>query len=231
MDDLNPIIEACRARLDAKNAARESLLNLARVLTRHCANAIRAMHRQDWDTAQGILSTAREAVAQFQRSATDYPDLYYAGYSQDALKEYVEASCTLALVRGEALPTPSGLGVDEATYLNGLCEAASELRRYILDIIRDDHSDAAERLLGHMEAIYDTLITVDYTDAISGGLRHRTDQLRGVLERTRGDVTLSLRQQRLEAALKRAEGRDLPDHLPDHPQRPPTLPRQDVGSV
>jgi translin len=224
MNNLNSIIDAARARLDAKNAAREALLNLARVLTRHCANAIRAMHRQEWDNAQSILAVAREAVGQFQRSATEHPDLYYAGYSQDALKEYVEASCTYALVRGESLPLPDALGVEDATYLNGLCEAASELRRYILDIIRDDHSDQAERLLERMETIYDTLIAVDYTDAISGGLRHRTDQLRGVLERTRGDVTLSLRQQRLETALKRGEGGPFGE-------RPPRLPHPETGEV
>ena len=220
MNELNSIVDACRTRLDAKNATRENLLNLSRALTRHCANAIRAMHRKEWEAAQQTLDQAREAVKQFQASAIQYPDLYYAGYSQDALKEYVEASATYALVRDEALPTPEALGVDDATYLNGMCEAASELRRYILDIIRNDHSEETERLIERMETIYDIMITVDYTDAISGGLRHRTDQLRGVLERTRGDVTMSLRQQRLEAALKRAEqGNPPPPLIP--PQRPP----------
>ncbi|MBX3062837.1 MAG: haloacid dehalogenase [Anaerolineae bacterium] len=221
MDELNAIVDACRARLDEKNSQREALLNLSRVLTRHCGNAIRAMHRQEWDQAQQTLDLAREVVGQFQRSADAHPDLYYAGYSQDALKEYVEATATYSLVRGEALPTPDSLGIDPPTYLNGLCEAASELRRYILDIIRDDHSEQAEHLMERMESIYDMLVTVDYTDAISGGLRHRTDQLRGVLERTRGDVTMSMRQQRLEKALKQSE---------DKSYRPPVA-KPDSGSV
>jgi translin len=131
----------------------------------------------------------------------DYPDLYYSGYTQDALKEVVEAHVTYALVRGEALPTPVSLDVEHATYLNGLAEAATELRRQILDILRQGHSDEAERLLEAMDALYDMLITFDFPDAITGGLRRRVDTVRGVLERTRGDVTNSLRQQQLRAAL------------------------------
>jgi translin len=142
-----------------------------------------------------------------RRAVVDYPDLYHSGYTQDALKEVAEAFATYALVRGESLPLPATLGIEPATYLNGLAEAASELRRQILDIIRQGHSDEAVRLLEEMDQIYDTLISFDFHDAITGGLRRRIDQLRGVLERTRGDVTNSLRQQRLQDALAQFEGR------------------------
>jgi len=128
-------------------------------------------------------------------------------YTQDALKEYVEAAVVFALVRGELLPTPADLRVEEATYLNGLAEAASELRRYILDILRYTHSSQAEHLLGAMDAIYDMLVTFDFPDAISGGLRHRTDNVRAVLERTRGDMTTSVRQQQLQTAIDSLEAR------------------------
>lgn len=197
--------EACRGRLDAKNNNREALLNLARVLTRHCANTIRALHRKEWDSAQQMLDQAKATVDQIRSAASEHPDLYYAGYTQDALKEYVESAALYAMLREMPLPTPDSLALEDATYLNGLTEAASELRRTILDIIRDDHSEECERLLELMDAVYTMMVTIDFPDAISGGLRHRTDALRAVLERTRGDVTMSLRQQRLEAALKRAE--------------------------
>lgn len=206
LESLDRIAENIRAALEAKHAAREGALSLSRTLTRHCANAIRAVHRQEWANAQELLGTARETLNQMREGVAAYPDLFYAGYTQDSFKEYVEGVLTFALVRGEALPTPQEIGVEEATYLNGMAEAATELRRYILDILRHEHSDEAERLLTAMDTIYDLLVTFDFPDALTGGLRHRTDSVRGVLERTRGDMTTSLRQQRLESALARAEG-------------------------
>jgi translin len=209
LNNLEEIAENIRKMLEVKNAVREKLINSSRVLTRHCANAIRAMHRQEWNNAQVLLQTARE-VLDTMRTA-EYPDLFYAGYTQDSFKEYVEASATFAILRGDLLPTPQILAMEEATYLNGLAEAATELRRYILDIIRHEHNEEAERLLAAMDAIYDILVTFDFPDALTGGLRHRTDSVRGVLERTRGDITLSFRQQRLQAALEQAENQYLPD--------------------
>jgi translin len=205
LESLDRIAENIRAALEAKNAAREAALSLSRTLTRHCANAIRAVHRQEWANAQELLGTARETLNQMREGVAAYPDLFYAGYTQDSFKEYVEGVLTYALVRGETLPTPQEIGVEEATYLNGMAEAATELRRYILDILRHEHSEEAERLLTAMDTIYDLLVTFDFPDALTGGLRHRTDSVRGVLERTRGDMTTSLRQQRLESALARAE--------------------------
>ena len=217
LENLDPIAESIRATLEAKHAAREAALGSSRVLTRHCANAIRAMHRQEWQPAQELLDTARSVLTAMQSGVEAFPDLYYAGYTQDSFKEYVEARLTFALVRNEPLPSPQDIGVEEATYLNGVCEAASELRRYILDILRHEHNEEAERLLAAMDTIYDLLVTFDFPDAISGGLRHRTDALRGVLERTRGDMTNSIRQQRLEAALERTEARE------QHSPTPPNL--------
>src|SRR5450432_4082805 len=130
LQNLDPIAEGIRTTLEAKHAAREAALSSSRVLTRHCANAIRAMHRQEWQTAQELLDTARGVLTAMHHGVEAYPDLYYAGYTQDSFKEYVEARLTFALVRNEPLPSVQEISVEEATYLNGLCEAASELRRY-----------------------------------------------------------------------------------------------------
>jgi translin len=201
IEQFDLIADQIREVFEAKNAARDAAINQSRTLIRYCANAIRAVHRHEWDDAQSRLETARQAADEMRAQVAAYPDLYHSGYTQDALKEYVEAYATYALVRGEALPTPESLGVEQSTYLNGMAEAATELRRQILDIIRQSHSDEAERLLDAMDAIYGVLITFDFPDAITGGLRRRVDAVRGVLERTRGDVTTSLRQQQLRAAL------------------------------
>ncbi|MBN1310622.1 MAG: haloacid dehalogenase [Anaerolineae bacterium] len=205
MDNLEAITESLQDDFELKNAARDEALTQSRALIRFCANAIRAIHREAWEEAQKGIEIARHAAEELADGVQDHPDLYQAGYIQDALKELVEACVTYALVRHEHLPTPEQLKVTPATYLNGLAEAASELRRTILDIIRTGHKDEAEYLLEAMDATYAVLMTFDFPDAITGGLRRRVDSLRGVLERTRGDLTNSLRRQQLQDALAELE--------------------------
>ena len=207
MDNLDQIADRIRANFTAKNAARDTALERSRTLIRHCANAIRAAHRDERALAREHVAAAKEIVNAIRADLASYPDLYHAGYTQDALKEFAEANIVYALVGNEPLPEPEAIGVEYAAYLNGLGEAAGELRRRCMDIIRHDHSDEAERLLEVMDDIYSLLVTVDYPDAITGGLRRTTDMVRGVTERTRGDITTSLRQYRLQEALKRFEGK------------------------
>lgn len=205
MNNLEQIADTIREEMEAMNDARDEALARSRELIRHCAGTIKAIHREQWEEARAGLQTARRAAQELSAGVADYPDLYHSGYTQDALKEYVEAYATFALVRSEPLPTPADLDVPGSTYLNGLCEAASELRRAILDIIRHEHNDVAEDLLDKMDGVYNMLMTFDFPDAITYGLRRRVDSLRGVTERTRGDLTNSIRQQRLQVALHQLE--------------------------
>ncbi|MCC6189878.1 MAG: haloacid dehalogenase [Anaerolineales bacterium] len=206
MDTLDEIAERIRANFSAKNTARDGALERSRSLIRHCANAIRAVHRDERALAREHIAAAGGIAAVIRADLESFPDLYYAGYTQDALKEFAEANIVYALVGHEPLPAPEALGVEYAAYLNGLGEAAGELRRRCLDIIRHAHNDEAERLLAAMDDIYSLLVTVDYPDAITGGLRRTTDMVRGVTERTRGDITISLRQYQLQEALRRQGG-------------------------
>lgn len=207
------ITEALRAEFTRKNAVRDEAIARSREVVRCCSEAIRAVHRREWAAAHAKLEQARVRADALRAGVADHLDLYYAGYVQDALKEVAEAFITYAIVRGEPLPNAADLNVEIATYLNGLAEAATELRRFILDILRrsDGDSGEAERLLAWMDAIYDELITFDFPDVLTGGLRRQTDVVRSVLERTRGDLTMALRQQRLEAALAHFESRMLGD--------------------
>ncbi|MBL8057151.1 MAG: haloacid dehalogenase, partial [Anaerolineales bacterium] len=174
MQNLDIIAERIRANLAAKNTARDTAVERSRTLIRHCSLAIRAAHRDERAEARRQIAAAGEIVGAIRADLAAYPDLYHAGYTQDALKEYAEANIVYALLGDEALPEPEALGVEYAAYLNGLGEAAGELRRRCLDIIRQDHSDAAERLLEAMDDIYLLLVTMDYPDAITGGLRRTT---------------------------------------------------------
>jgi len=191
--------------LEAKNAARERALADSRATIRNCAHSIRASHRGDMEAARELIGSAREMVAATRDNLIkSHPDIYWAGYVQDAQKEFAEANIVYAVIAGEPVPHASGLLVEPAAYLNGLGEAAGEMRRYILDIIRHGHAEKCERVLVVMEEIYSLLVTVDYPDAITDGLRRTTDMVRGVLERTRGDLTFALQQRQLTQALREA---------------------------
>jgi translin len=207
LPELGTIIEDIRAEFTAKNAVRDLTLNRSRELIRLCSLSIRATHRHDWDEAATLLGQAREHAGIMREDLTTYPDLYHTGYTQDALKELTEGHVLFACVRGEPLPAPGELGVPAAAYLNGMAEAASELRRFVLDLIRRGEVTAAEPYLATMDDIYSQLITMDFPDSLTGGLRRTTDMLRAVLERTTGDLTVAVRQEELEAALRAFEER------------------------
>ena len=200
------LAEAARglqARLDAKYRAREVGLSSARQATRHAANAIRAAHRAELDAADRLLAEARDLLATAESVLAAHPDVYYAGFLQDAQKEYAEARATRALVAGEPLPVPEDVGVGDAPYLNGLAEAVGELRRHLLDVLRAGDLSRATVLFAAMEEIHALLADIDYPDAITGNLRRSTDVARSIIERTRSDLTLTVVQRDLADALRR----------------------------
>jgi translin len=207
--DLQKIAQSALEALEAKNAAREKVLPLSRQLVRHSANTIRAVHRGELAEAKKMLVEGKNLAQELKDSLAGHPDLYHSGYTQDALKEFAEANITYALIAGEELPSPKELGVEYPAYLKGLGEAVGEMRRHILDLIRHGETERGEEILGSMEEIYSVLVTIDYPKAITYGLRRITDMVRGVLERTRGDLTLAIRQTELEKALKEFEERSL----------------------
>ena len=204
-DNLESIADKIRLSFSAKDAAREKALPLCREAIRHCGNAIRAVHRQEFDQATGLLQSARSLLDEAEQTVTAHSELSYAGFIRDAQKEFAEGSITLALVTGNRLPDPGELGIDAAAYLNGLGEAVGELRRYLLDSTRRGDLSRGEELLSAMDNIYSILVTMDFPDAITGGLRRTTDMVRGVLERTRSDLTLVIRHKELEDRLEKFE--------------------------
>ena len=203
MANIQDIIVTVLDQLETKNQVRDETLKRSRQLIRTCGLVTRAIHRHEFDDAYALLQKARQQAEEMVTPLVEHPDLYHTGYTGDALKEWVEAECLYAIVRDE--PLPRTLDVPERVYLGGLAEAATELRRHILDLMRNGHLERAEALLGWMDDIYDALILVDYPDALTGGLRRSVDILRSVLERTRGDMTLTLQHQRLIAALEKGE--------------------------
>jgi translin len=204
--ELDGMAAAVRGELDAVHAAREAGLAACRRTIRLAGSAIRAVHRHQPERAADLTSQSAAALQEAQAALLDYPMVAHAGFLFDAEKEYAEAVLTSALVAGEPLAQAWALRVGLAAWLNGMAEAASELRRHLLDLLRHGRLDEAETILGAMDDIYDLLVGVDYPDAVTGGLRRRTDALRAVLERTRSDLTTTTLQYRLQAALERRAG-------------------------
>jgi len=203
VSDLQAIGRAAQEYLATKFAARERALPKSRAAIRLCANAIRAAHRGEFDQSTRQLNEAGGLLRDMALDLREHQDIFYAGFVADAQKEYAEAALTSALMQRQPPPTPDVLGVEWAPYLNGLGEAVGELRRYILDRMRQGRLEGCEELLADMDEIYSQLITLDYPDAITGNLRRTTDAVRGILEKTRGDLTLAVSQEHLNAAMNR----------------------------
>lgn len=198
---LDAAVEGIRQRLQKKNEARERAMPLCRETIRNSATAIRAMHRGEFERGRELTAKAGKAIAEAASILGGEPDIYWAGFIHDAQKEFAEASTLLELVTADRVPAPEAIGVEPAAYLNGLAEAAGELRRHLLDRLREGDVAYCERCLGWMDEIYGQLVTIDYPDAMTGGLRRNTDMVRGVLEKSRGDLTAATRQRALEERL------------------------------
>lgn len=189
------------SRFEVLSTVRDRALAEGRQVIRLSANTVRAIHRRDFPEASSLLADATVMLSSLTSDLADYPGIYWAGYVQDAMKEFAEAQITFAIVSQTKIPEARELSIEDAPYLNALAESASELRRDVLDRLRSDDLESAEQLLNAMDEIYDVLVTVDFPDAITGGLRRSTDQLRAVLERTRGDLTITIAQKRLQRSL------------------------------
>jgi translin len=203
-EELARLGETARARLEERHRAREEALARCRETIRACGLAIRSVHRMDVSTAAERRAEAQGSLRRAQKALAPFPALAAAGFLHDAEKEYAEACLTEAFVSGAELPGPDELEVGLAGWLNGMAEAASELRRHLLDRLRAGETERAEELLGFMEEAYELLQAIEYPDAITGGLRRSVDALRAVVERSRADVTTTVLQAGLQAALEAA---------------------------
>jgi translin len=204
--ELTELVAGVTDSLAAANRAREVGLAACRRAIRASGSSIRAVHRREPEEAARLADEADAALREAQEALAPHPGVMYAGFLADAEKEVVEARLTAALIAGAPLPSAAELGVMGPSWLRGLAEAASELRRHLLDRLRDGDLARGEELLAAMDDAYDALVTVDFPDAITHGLRRTLDALRAVLERTRGDVTTTVLQTRLRESLDRAGG-------------------------
>jgi translin len=214
INNLENITNQARQDLSARDAAREKMLPLCREVIRNSGNAIRAVHRQDYNLAEQLINAGKGQLVTAEQAVKEFEELSATGAVKDAQKELSEANITLAIVTGKPLPGPLELGVDSAAYLNGMGEAVGEVRRYLLDAMRKGDLSRGEELLATMDDIYSVLVTIDFPDAVTGGLRRTTDMVRGILERTRADLTITMQQKTLEAKLSKLIPEPMPEMEP-----------------
>ena len=204
---LETIAEKARAAFTAKDIAREQALRSSREAIRFCSEGIRAVHRGEYEDAKKKLDSARNLIQELEEVLKNHQDLFHSGFVYSAQKEYAEGRATLAIIVDGTIPDPDELNVGYAAYLNGIAEAVGELRRHTLDTMRKGETTRCEELLGAMDDIYGVLVTMDFPDAMTGGLRRTTDSTRGILEKTRGDLTVASQQWKLEKKLAKFEGK------------------------
>ena len=200
--NLEPLELAVRSELDGKMAARELALRNCRQIIQGSSKAIRALHRNEAETADALIADVKQLIAEAEAPLTEHRDIYYAGFFYDAVKEYAEAELTAALLRDEPLPLPADLGLHAVPYLKGLGEAVGEMRRRLLDQLRAGELTEGEATFKRMEAIQDLLQSLDYPDGMTAGLRRTTDVARSLIERSRADITTTIVQERLRAQLE-----------------------------
>ncbi len=200
--DLEAIATRANEHFSRADKARERALPLHREVIRFSGLSIRAVHRHEYDEARVLIGKAGEVMEQIRQAVGEATEVYYAGFIQDAQKEFAEANLSLALVTGSKLPMPADLQVDIAAFMNGMAEAIGELRRFILDGLRNEDDAQAERFLELMDEIYYVLVTMDYPDALTRGLRRSTDVARSLIEKTRGELTAHLANKRLQQRLE-----------------------------
>lgn len=206
---LEEISSRIRENFEAKDSIREEGLKISREVVRECRTASFALHGQDFEKANKSIKTAGQALEKLEVLFEGHADIYHAGFVEHAQQEYSEVSVLRSLLKeeGEKLPSPEELRVEYAAYLNGLGDVVGELRRHVLDLIRKESFEKAEVFLGIMENIHAVLMDFDYPDAITGGLRRKTDVSRSLIEKTRGDVVNAIGQKKLETAMRNLESK------------------------
>lgn len=207
MRGMKEICDQIRVRFDETDRARERSLGLSRQIIRNSGDAIKAIHRGEWDRADQLIEEIGRTVREVNDLLSDLPDIYYSGFVGNAQTEFAEATVLRAALKGQDIPTPHELNVDDAAYLNGVGDAIGELRRHILDLIRNGKPDEGEKYLDAMDEFYSELMSIDYPDAITHGLRKKTDVARSLIERTRGDLTNALQVKDLKGAMEGFEKR------------------------
>ncbi|MCK5414402.1 MAG: haloacid dehalogenase [Thermoplasmata archaeon] len=204
MDNLDEIAADLEAYLDEKDRVREDMLRRSREILKLSARTIAAMHRGAF--VDGDVLRINDMAKELKKDLQDHKDIWHSGALENALQEAAEAAIVHSMLKGERLPHPDDLSVTIPAYLLGLCDSVGELRRFTLTALKDGRNEDAERNLVSMDRIYETVSQYHYPKAIVP-VKVKQDQIRGIIERTRGDVAMAIAGHRAAERIETA-GKD-----------------------
>jgi translin len=196
--NLEEVISEIEGRLDEKDEVRELAIKSSRTIARLAGTAIQGMHRGE--AMHVPLQETREEVQKLRSLLDGHPDLFHAGFVENAMQEACEAFLFHSILETEDLPTPRECGVTDTAYLLGLGDVVGELRRCALTALRDGDVSDASLFLEKMERILDVLMRFDYPTALVA-LKRKQDVARSLIEKTRGEVAVAARNDELSKKL------------------------------
>ena len=197
MKNLDGIIEKIDKHINEKDKIREQALRSSRDIIIGCRKAIQFLHRDLIEDAESYIKQASDKLTDLYALTRDYPDLFHAGFVENAAQELVEAHCLYNIMLSEELPDPDAIQTTYSSYLLGLCDVVGELRRGALDFILEGEASKANEYLNHMDKIYDAIMSLDYPSKLIP-IKRKQDMVRGLIEKTRGELAVASCERRIE---------------------------------
>lgn len=191
------IFDGIRKEIEEDDKVRERSLPLARSAVRKCSESIKLSHRGEYQAARKSLEDANELITQAKVEMEKSVFLDKSRILDTAYQELAEAMNVLSILENNMLSTPEVFDIPSRAYLTGLADTIGEIRRATLEKLRNDDVTKATQYLSLMENIFEELTSFDFPNALVPDLRRKCDVARGIIERTRADVTTAVRQNRL----------------------------------
>ena len=197
MKNLDNIVNKIEKDIDNKDKIREEALRSSREIIINCRKAIQYVHQDLKKEAKGNIKQASTKLSDLYNITKEYPEIYHAGFVENAAQELVEAQCFYNIMKGKDLPDPDEMQTTYSSYLLGLCDLVGELRRTVLDSIRSGEQKNADDYLTMMEEIYDVIIRFDYPSGLIP-IKKKQDMVRSLIEKTRGELAVASCEKRIE---------------------------------
>ncbi|MFX1410484.1 MAG: hypothetical protein ACFFA6_09035 [Promethearchaeota archaeon] len=198
---LKNIFSELTESLDKLDHDREKILKMSRIIIRDCSIAIKNIHRKEFEQYEEKIQSVKNNHEKLELLVNKNPGIFYK-YLKTPEQEYAEAVSFYSIILKKDLPSPIEMKIDPLNYALGLADVVGELRRYALDNIRNSQVKELNKTLESMDEIYSNLFSIDYPSGLTQDLRQKTDRARSIIEKTRGDISISLQMDSLKNCIE-----------------------------
>ncbi|MFX1321058.1 MAG: hypothetical protein ACFFAQ_05365 [Promethearchaeota archaeon] len=198
---LKNIFSELTESLDKLDLDREEILKISRIIIRECSIAIKSIHRKEFDQYEIKMQLVKNNHEKLVSLVNKTPGIFYK-YLKTPEQEYAEAVSFYSIILKKKVPSPHEMKIDPLNFALGLADVVGELRRYALDNIRDSQVKDLNEILESMDDIYSNLFSLDYPSGLIQDLRQKTDRARLIIEKTRGDISISLQMNDLKRCIE-----------------------------